>query len=71
MTKPGGSGDYYFNLETREVEQGRRSPWTRRMGPYATREEAEKALEAAAARTEEWDREDERDADWGAERDHQ
>jgi hypothetical protein len=51
---------YWYNVATREVEEGHRSSWQNLMGPYATRAEAEQALAKAAARTEAWDREDER-----------
>ncbi|MGJ7440569.1 SPOR domain-containing protein [Aquipuribacter sp. MA13-6] len=50
---------FWFNTETKQVEQGRQSHYTNRMGPYPTREAASKALETAAARTEKWDEEDE------------
>ncbi|MGF1647340.1 MAG: SPOR domain-containing protein [Kineosporiaceae bacterium] len=53
--------EYYFNLRTREVEEGRQSPWTDLMGPYPTREAAAAALETAQERTE---AEDTRDAEW-------
>lgn len=52
--------EYWFNPTTGEVERGRRSPWTDRMGPYPTREAALRALAIAAARTEAWDEEDRR-----------
>lgn len=51
---------FWYNPSTGEVEEGRRSAWTDRMGPYATREEAAKALETAARRSESWDAEDRR-----------
>lgn len=55
------SGDeFFFNLDTGEVEQGRVSAWDRRMGPYPTREAAQAALEKAHARTEAWDEADRR-----------
>lgn len=53
--------EYYFNTRTRMVEKGRMSSWEHLMGPYRTREEAEKALETAQQRTHDWD---EDDADW-------
>lgn len=55
-----GSGEYYFNPSTGEVEEGMVSSWSRRMGPYPTREAAQRALETARARTESWDEEDRR-----------
>jgi hypothetical protein len=47
---------FYYNTETSQVEQGYKSDWTGRMGPYRTREEAENALSTAAQRNKEWDR---------------
>jgi hypothetical protein len=53
--------EYYYNMRTGEVEEGRVSTWKDLMGPYLTREEAERALEIAAERTA---AEDERDRRW-------
>jgi len=50
--------EYYFNTETGEVEEGKPSSWTHRMGPYPTREEAAHALERAQQRNETWDGQD-------------
>lgn len=47
--------EFYFNLETGEVEEGRVSEGLKLMGPYATREEAERALARARARNQEWE----------------
>ncbi|MGF1662477.1 MAG: SPOR domain-containing protein [Kineosporiaceae bacterium] len=58
--------EYYFNLRTREVEEGRQSPWTDLMGPYPTREAAAAALETARERTEAGDARDQEWRDWGA-----
>ncbi|MFW2514489.1 SPOR domain-containing protein [Demequina sp. SO4-13] len=57
-----GEVEYFFNTRTRMVEKGRVSSWEHLMGPYPTREEAERALEKAERRAEEWDEQDE---DWG------
>lgn len=46
---------WWFNPQTGEVERGRLEPWTRRMGPYPTREAAAAAFDTAAARTEAFD----------------
>ena len=54
-----GGQEYWYNVTTKQVEEGHRSSWQDLMGPYATRAEAEQALAKAAARTEAWDREDE------------
>ena len=57
--------EFYFNTKTRQVETGKPSSWTHRMGPYPTREAAERALQIAQVRTETWDEEDKeaKDAD--------
>ena len=52
---------YWYNTATHEVEEGHRSTWKNLMGPYPTREAAEQALAKAAARTQAWDEQDERD----------
>ncbi|MFP5335778.1 MAG: SPOR domain-containing protein [Actinomycetes bacterium] len=57
--------EYWFNTKTRQVEEGHQSDWTNLLGPYATRAEAERALETARQRTETWDEEDRRWNDWG------
>lgn len=49
---------FYFNTRTGEVEEGKRFSWFSRLGPYATRAQAQRALETAAGRTEAWDEED-------------
>ncbi|SDS42167.1 hypothetical protein [Paraoerskovia marina] len=57
-----GAREFYFDTESGEVSEGRRSDWTSRLGPYPTREAAENALATARARTEAWDAEDEDDS---------
>lgn len=52
---------YWYNTATGQVEEGRRSDWSAVMGPYATREDAQHALEKARARSEAWDAQDEAD----------
>ena len=49
---------YYYNTRTGEVEQGYASSWSDRMGPYATREEAENALALADRRNASWEQGD-------------
>ncbi|WP_061962605.1 hypothetical protein [Demequina flava] len=56
-----GKSQFYFNTSTGEVEEGPQSSWENRMGPYATRAEAARALETAKKRTEAWE---EADEDW-------
>ncbi|MDQ0426738.1 MULTISPECIES: hypothetical protein [Cellulomonas] len=58
--------EFYFNTRTHEVEEGPRSDWSHRMGPYATREEAAHALETARERSKAWDEEDRREAEENA-----
>lgn len=55
-----GTEQYWYNPTTGEVEQGRVSPWTERMGPYPSREAAQAALDRAQARTDAWDEADRR-----------
>ena len=55
---------YYYNLETRQVEQGKISSYDNRIGPYDTREEAEHALEIAKERNRVADAYDEQDDRW-------
>jgi len=57
-----GMVPYFFNTRTGAVEEREKKSQAKDLlGPYATREEAERALQSARARTEEWDRED---AEW-------
>jgi hypothetical protein len=56
------SEGFYFNVETGEVEQGKQSSWSSRLGPYDTREAAEHALATARERNAAWDEEDRREA---------
>lgn len=51
--------EYYYNLQTRQVEEGRVSSGFDRMGPYPTYEEARAAMEKAQERTEAWEKADE------------
>lgn len=48
-------GGFWYDLSTGQVDEGHRRGSARLMGPYATRAEAERALETARARTEAWD----------------
>lgn len=57
------SEGFYFNVETGEVEQGKQSSWSSRLGPYPTREAAEHALETARRRNAAWDEEDRRESE--------
>jgi len=52
---------FWFNLRTKQVETVHdKSQSKELLGPYPTREEAERALETAQDRTEKWDEEDRR-----------
>jgi hypothetical protein len=53
-----GEDLWWYNLRTQKVEQGPGDPNSVRMGPYATRAEAESALDRARERTEAWDAQD-------------
>ncbi|GAB2676665.1 SPOR domain-containing protein [Thalassiella azotivora] len=50
--------EYWFNVETQQVEEGHQSDWRNLLGPYRTREEAQQALQTARENTERWDAED-------------
>lgn len=56
---------YYYNPSTGEVTQGKESAWDDRMGPYATSEEAEAALETARARNKRADAAEQAEDNWG------
>ncbi|WP_277883629.1 SPOR domain-containing protein [Arthrobacter sulfonylureivorans] len=56
--KEAGMADFWYNVVTHQVEAGAQSDWTQLIGPYATREEAEHALEKVHQRNEEWEAED-------------
>lgn len=44
------SSQYWFNTKTQQVEQGHKSLALNRIGPFATPDEAARALEILAAR---------------------
>ncbi|CAM3994847.1 SPOR domain-containing protein [Helcobacillus massiliensis] len=50
--------EFFYNLTTKQVEEGRKSPGDELMGPYATADEAKNALAKAEARNQAWDAED-------------
>ena len=56
---------FYYNISTGAVEEGRQSHGVDLMGPYSTRAEAERALETAATRNEQWEQAEEEWQDWG------
>ena len=49
---------WYYNTRTGDIEHGKLSSFTHRMGPYDTREDAERALKIARARNDIWEAED-------------
>lgn len=57
--------EWYYCVEHERVEPKFGCRITTRLGPYTTREEAEKALERVERRNEAW----EEDPDWNDERD--
>lgn len=57
------SDKWYYDVKTGEVSNGPATGFVNRLGPYATKEEAENALAIAAARTEAADEYDAEDDD--------
>ncbi len=57
--------DWWWCLQHGQVEQGPGCPNMKRLGPYATREQAEAAPARTAARTADQDAIDAADDDWG------
>ncbi|MFJ5923974.1 hypothetical protein ACIQF6_15390 [Kitasatospora sp. NPDC092948] len=54
-SKPTGKpGEWFYCIKHGKVEEGPECPAKDRLGPYATREEAGRALETAAERNQEW-----------------
>jgi hypothetical protein len=51
----GRPGEWFYCLRHRTVEEGPECRGVDRLGPYATRAEAEHALETVAERNAEWD----------------
>lgn len=59
--------EYWYNTRTGGVEASddpTRARSADLMGPYASREEAARALETAAARTAAWEEEERRENEW-------
>ncbi|AXI77235.1 hypothetical protein [Peterkaempfera bronchialis] len=54
--KPQGKpGEWFYCVRHRKVEEGPECPARDRLGPYASRADAEHALQTAAERNEEWE----------------
>ncbi|MFC9229840.1 hypothetical protein ACFTZI_12875 [Streptomyces decoyicus] len=51
----GKPGEWFYCLEHRTVEEGPQCRAADRLGPYATRQEAEQAMETAHERNVEWE----------------
>ena len=51
--------EFWFNLKTGQVEFGKLSPASFRVGPFKTESEAKNALETLAQRTEKWNEDEE------------
>jgi hypothetical protein len=49
------AGEWYYCLQHKTVEEGLQCPAKNRFGPYASRTEAEHAMEKVKERNEEWD----------------
>ena len=52
---------YWYNVNTRQVEMDAQSGWKELIGPYNTREEAEAALARVHERNENWEAQDDQD----------
>ena len=50
--------EYWYNINTHQVEEDAMSDWSQLIGPYKTREEAEHALEKVKARNVAWEKGD-------------
>jgi hypothetical protein len=54
-TADGKPGEYYYCLKHQKAEEGPECPAKNRLGPYATRAEAERAIDTVADRNRAWD----------------
>ncbi|MFR9722396.1 hypothetical protein ACL02R_03345 [Streptomyces sp. MS19] len=50
----GGEGEWFYCIRHQKVEEGPDCPAKDRLGPYATRDEAEHAMDLARERNENW-----------------
>lgn len=53
-----GESKYWYNIRTGDVEFGRESPSVDRVGPFDTKEQAERALDTLRANSDRWAAED-------------
>jgi hypothetical protein len=51
----GKPGEFYYCLKHRKAEEGPECAGRNRLGPYATRQEAEHAIETVSERNRAWD----------------
>ncbi|MGM7667512.1 SPOR domain-containing protein [Microbacterium sp. A93] len=51
--------EYWYNVISHQVEEGPQSDWSKLLGPYASRVEAEQAIAQVQANNERWDEADE------------
>ena len=54
-----GEGQYWYNIQTKEIEHGPQSDWSKLLGPYDTEELARGAMAKVQARNDAWDDEEE------------
>ncbi|MFJ6214864.1 hypothetical protein ACIQGZ_16250 [Streptomyces sp. NPDC092296] len=55
--KPQGKpGEWFYCVQHHKVEEGPECPARDRLGPYASRDDAEHALQTAAERNQKWDK---------------
>ncbi|VXB45321.1 SPOR domain-containing protein [Citricoccus sp. K5] len=47
--------EYWYNVITKQVEEGPQSDWSKLLGPYQSRTEAEGAIAQVQANNERWD----------------
>ena len=52
---------WWYNTKTHQVERESDAPWTDRIGPYATREEAEGAIDRIHENSRRWADEERRE----------
>jgi hypothetical protein len=61
LNSDGSPVEFWFNTKTGEVEEGRLSAAPYRVGPFKSKDEAERALELLAERSRLWASEEEAD----------
>ena len=50
--------EFYYDLATGEIQEGKVAGWTSRMGPYPSAEAARHAMDKVRTRNEEWEEDD-------------